>query len=824
MKKLRFFGSLALALLLAFTFMTCDSGSGTGKAGTGDDGITDDRPIVSYTATKNSVTYTLVTGPIGAKAVHLPGDFFILTAKKNTEEKEITGTIVDFLENVFTLLPSNKEAVTFTVTINGAKITNISGTVTYTDGSTEQGPGAFPTGGGGGGGGGTGNNTGTNPGTAPSISTSSSLPGGKVGTAYSQTLTASGTTPITWTLDGGTMAPGLSISPTGVISGTPSAPGPYTFTVKASNSAGSSIKALSIVITEAPTITTTSLASGAQGIPYNETLAATGTTPITWSITSGSISPLTLDASTGKISGTPSAATTYSFTVQATNSAGSGTKALTIDISPAGSPTIDPVSADSGTVNVAYSVTMTASNGPISWSVVSGSLPTNLTLNASTGVISGTPTAWGIFDFTVQATNGSGNATIPLNISIMPRWVNNGGGTTFNLSTEDDLAGLAFLVSDVGADLSGMTVNLTANLNLTSYPNWTSIGIDSDSFRPFSGTFDGGGHTISNLKIIMDSYNSARGLFGYIYPGGVVKNLTLSGVSITGNNYGWVGGVAGTNYGTVENCSVGVTANVTSIQCVGGVVGFNPTPGTVENCSVTGSVTGTDCFAVGGVVGDNSYTVQNCYSTVSVTSTRSTGDVSVGGVVGRNDRTVQNCYSTGSVTGTSSTGYAYVGGVVGCNYASGTVQNCYSTGSVTGGGGGVYTDDSVGGVVGHNSGSTVKNCVALNPSITRSSGTDTGFGRVVGYKYSGTLTANYARNDMKFINESSVSSTTFPSGTPPYTNANNENGADVSTGDAKTQATWTTAGFTFGGTSPWVWNASGMPSLSGVGMVQAWPF
>lgn len=193
--------------------------------------------------------------------------------------------------------------------------------------------------------------------TAPTITTAS-LPSGVVGTPYSQTLTADGTSPITWSIAGGSLPSGLTLSSTGVISGTPSAAVNASFTVQASNSAGTNSKNLTIAIAAAvtaPSITTSSLPSGVTGTPYSQTLTATGTTPITWSLTGGALpSGLTL-SSTGVISGTPSAAMTASFTVQASNSAGSNSKALSLTI--AAPPTTPPAT---GTDTEAPSVQLTS--------------------------------------------------------------------------------------------------------------------------------------------------------------------------------------------------------------------------------------------------------------------------------------------------------------------------------------------------------------------------------------------------------------------------------------------------------------------------------
>jgi fibronectin type 3 domain-containing protein len=175
--------------------------------------------------------------------------------------------------------------------------------------------------------------------TAPAITTSS-LPNGAVGTAYSQTLTATGSTPITWSIESGALPAGLSLSGAGTISGTPTTAGTSNFTVRAANAAGSATKALAIVIDQggsgaALTITTASLPNGMKGKAYSQTLTATGDTPITWSIESGAL-PAGLTLTAGVIAGTPETVGTSNFTVKAANAGGSVTKALSITITPSG--------------------------------------------------------------------------------------------------------------------------------------------------------------------------------------------------------------------------------------------------------------------------------------------------------------------------------------------------------------------------------------------------------------------------------------------------------------------------------------------------------
>ncbi len=158
-----------------------------------------------------------------------------------------------------------------------------------------------------------------------------------------------------------------------------------------------------------PDITTTSLPDGTVGVSYSETIGVTGgTAPITFSVLSGSLpGGLSLDTSTGEISGTPTTAGSYSFTIRATDdAAATDDQALSIDVSP-GPPDITTTSLPDGHVGDAYSetISLTGGVGSITWSVLSGSLPAGLSLDTSTGEISGTPTTVGTSSFTIRATD-----------------------------------------------------------------------------------------------------------------------------------------------------------------------------------------------------------------------------------------------------------------------------------------------------------------------------------------------------------------------------------------------------------------------------------
>jgi hypothetical protein len=258
-----------------------------------------------------------------------------------------------------------------------------------------------------------------------------SLPNGAVGTVYpTQTLSAGGgQPPYRWTISTGTLPPGLTLDGTfGRISGTPTTNGAYPFTLMVTdNQSNTATGSLSITIGAGVTITIApaTLPAGSINTAYSQTLTASGgKAPYTWSTTAGTLpAGLALNSTTGVISGTPTAAGTSSFTVQATDSnQATGQQALSITISAAATLTITTTTLPSGTVNAAYSQTLAATGGtpPYTWTLSSGTLPTGLTLNASTGVISGTPTAASTSSLTVQVTDSAkATATKTLGIVIV---------------------------------------------------------------------------------------------------------------------------------------------------------------------------------------------------------------------------------------------------------------------------------------------------------------------------------------------------------------------------------------------------------------------
>jgi hypothetical protein len=255
--------------------------------------------------------------------------------------------------------------------------------------------------------------------TTLAVSTAS-LPSGSQTVAYNQTLTASGgVPPYAWSFTGALPA-GLTMTPGGVISGTPTSSGTSSFTVSVSDSNPTpATKALSIVVAAAPTITTASLPNGTTGVAYSQALAATGgTSPYVWTLQSGSTLPSGLTITSGVISGTPTLAGTYNFTIVATDTKTAvATKALSITV-------VDPLliftpSLVDGYLSTAYNQTLTATGGTTySWGLNTGStMPAGLILSTG-GVITGTPTTAGTTSVTFKVTSGASSATKALTIVV----------------------------------------------------------------------------------------------------------------------------------------------------------------------------------------------------------------------------------------------------------------------------------------------------------------------------------------------------------------------------------------------------------------------
>ena len=311
------------------------------------------------------------------------------------------------------------------------------------------------------------------------ISTNSPLPNAMQGQSYTTTLVATGgTTPYTWSVLTGSLPSGLTLNPnTGVISGTPTTTGVSTFTIEVQDSTAATVpqtaqKTFQLTVDPPLTISTSSpLPQGNVGSSYSQTLAAINGTPpyVNWAFTTGNVPPgLTLNSSTGVISGTPTTQGVFTFGVQVSDSASptqhTTTKTFTVTIAP---PLLSITSTSpltNGNQNAPYSFTFTATGGSPpyqNWQVSSGALPAGLTLNAGTGVLSGTPTAQGTFNFVVSVQDSSTfaqqTASASFSLTIGP--------PLLSISTSSPLPS--------GTAGQNYSQTLTATGGVPPYLNWT---------------------------------------------------------------------------------------------------------------------------------------------------------------------------------------------------------------------------------------------------------------------------------------------------------------------------------------------------------------
>ena len=262
------------------------------------------------------------------------------------------------------------------------------------------------------------------------------------------------------------------------------------------------------------------------------------------------------------------------------------------------------------------------------------------------------------------------------------------GQGNYTVTSAEGLKNIAELVNEEWK--LDINIILTNNIDLTGI-DWTPIGTSFSN--SYTGTFNGGGHTITGLTVT--GSNEYAGLFGRIGSGGKVMNVKLEGVQIESDNeMSAVGGVVGYSYGNIENCSV--SGSVSSNSTAGGVVGAQ-LGGSITGCNTSATVKGVTY--AGGIAGytNGGGSLTGCYATGSISVENNTTNAAwAGGVVGSNgSSTLTACYATGSVT-SSGSGTIYAGGVTGTN-DFGTLTACYhANGTISCPGG------TTGGVAGRN--------------------------------------------------------------------------------------------------------------------------
>jgi type II secretory pathway pseudopilin PulG len=372
----------------------------------------------------------------------------------------------------------------------------------------------------------------------------------------------------------------------------------------------------------------------------------------------------------------------------------------------------------------------------------------------------------------------------------LPSWPANGGTQVLTSSTATATRAARFALTQSGYSITsdgklartlntesvlgsidlGGTYILTGDITLSN--TWTGIGITypyPTPPDPFTGTFDGNGHTIT-LGTPPGTGDTDEGVFRVVGGGGVVKNLKVGG-------------------------TINSNPPPTNVDYAGAIVGYLR-GGTITNCASTADISITDggTTYAGGIAGrvDNNGTISGCYSTGAIETTSGSTNTFAGGIAGWLELgTIENCYSTGAITGTNNdpgSSQAAAGGIVG-QLDSPTIRNCYAIGAITGYGPDVIIN--IGGIAGKNKG-YITHCVAANPTITADT-TCTGtknLGRVWGLAEGGGYSdTNYADEDMT-LDPGTLSPATVSGGT-----AADKNGADTPPASINSTLFFTTLGW-----------------------------
>jgi len=280
--------------------------------------------------------------------------------------------------------------------------------------------------------------------------------------------------------------------------------------------------------------------------------------------------------------------------------------------------------------------------------------------------------------------------------------------TLVNDEAKDTAGTNAVLLNDITVNENIFNADGTLAEDTSNFKQWTAIG----NYRPYTGTFDGNKKKISGLYY--DGSDQYVGLFGFIYTGAGIKNVTVTDSyfsTTSSNNSIFVSGMCGLNFGTITNCTNESKVNAISTAenspfvYAGGVCGQNN--GTITDCSNKSKVNATSkngSVHAGGVCGYNNATITNCTNESEVTTTSENGSVYAGGVCGINSGTITESSNIGALTATSENGSVYAGGVCGINHD--TITESSNIGALTAEANSVAY---AGGLCGDSSG-TITNC------------------------------------------------------------------------------------------------------------------
>ena len=313
----------------------------------------------------------------------------------------------------------------------------------------------------------------------PIAITTTSLPGGTLGDPYSHLVAATGGNgPLSWTVTAGSLPPGLALAQaTGVLSGTPTQQGGFTFTITVGDGiAPSASREFTVAIVPKPiTITTLTLPSVLVGDSYLQSVQATGGNgPLTWSVSAGSLpTGVSIDGSSGGMSGQTTQTGTFTFTITVSDGLVSASREYTVTVIPRLSLAPANPQLPDAPLGSPYAVQFTATGGtggPYTFSLPDPSfqLPPGLSLNASTGQVTGTPTTTGTYLPFVRVTDGTQTVNRPYQIKVTEPPV------TFSLNKLVDGA---------------VDANLTWSFTLTS----TSFGLNASDTNAPDGSVDFGG-------------------------------------------------------------------------------------------------------------------------------------------------------------------------------------------------------------------------------------------------------------------------------------------------------------------------------------------